>query len=125
VYLGNGGTDRLVDRLGDAGYVARVPGRDARWRSPRQTTTGTAVAWSARIARIARERAIARTLGKLSDTERIALTELCERLVSTLAKQRLEQRAAGFTPAGGALCRMCVSPRAVATKAPVPSRKWR
>jgi hypothetical protein len=50
---------------------------------------------------------IARTLGKLSDTERIALTELCERLVSTLAKQRLEQRAAGFTPAGGAPCRMC------------------
>jgi MarR family transcriptional repressor of emrRAB len=102
--LTHSGTVRLVDRLVSAGYVKRVPARDARSRSPILTTTGATVA---RRVRIARERAIARPFGKLSDVERATLTGLCERLVSAVTKQRLEQRAAGFTPAGGALCRMC------------------
>jgi MarR family transcriptional regulator, negative regulator of the multidrug operon emrRAB len=102
--LTHSGAVRLVDRLVSAGYVARAPGRDARSHSPRLTTTGVKVAQRVRIAR---EGAIARTLGTLSDTERATLTRLCERLISALTRQRLEQRAAGFTPAGGALCRMC------------------
>ncbi len=102
--LTHSGTVRLVDRLVNAGYVARMPGCDGRWRSPILTKTGATVA---KRVRIARERAIARPLGKLSGVERAALAGLCERLVSALTKQRLEQRAAGFTPAGGALCRMC------------------
>ena len=102
--LTHSGTVRLVDRLVDAGYVVRMPGRDARSRSPILTATGTRVA---RRARIAREGAIARHLEKLSDIDRATLTGLCERLVSAVTKQRLAQRRAGFTPAGGALCRMC------------------
>ena len=102
--LTHSGTVRLVDRLVDAGYVVRMPGRDARSRSPILTATGTRVA---RRVRIAREGAIARHLGKLSKIERATLTGLCERLVSAVTKQRLAQRRAGLTPAGGALCRMC------------------
>ena len=102
--LTHSGTVRLVDRLVDAGYVMRMPGRDARSRSPILTATGTRVA---RRVRIAREGAIARHLGKLSEIERATLTRLCERLVSAVTEQRLAQRRAGFTPAGGALCRMC------------------
>ena len=102
--LTHSGTVRLVDRLVDAGYVARRPGRDARSRSPVLTRTGARVAQRVRIAR---EGAIARPLRKLSAIECATLTELCERLVRAITKQRLDQRAAGFTPAGGALCRMC------------------
>ena len=102
--LTHSGTVRLVDRLVDAGYVARRPGRDARSRSPVLTRTGARVA---RRVRIARDGAIAGPLGTLSAIERATLTELCERLVGAITKQRLDQRAAGFTPAGGALCRMC------------------
>jgi DNA-binding MarR family transcriptional regulator len=102
--LTHSGTVRLVDRLVNAGYVTRMPGRDARSRLPVLTTTGVTVA---KRVRIAREGAIARTFGTLSDTERTSLTRLSERLVTAITKQRLEQRAAGVTPAGGALCRMC------------------
>jgi DNA-binding MarR family transcriptional regulator len=102
--LTHSGTVRLVDRLVNAGYVTRMPGRDARSRLPMLTTAGLAVA---KRVRIARERAIARTVRALSDTERTTLTRLSERLVTAITKQRLEQRAAGVMPAGGALCRMC------------------
>jgi DNA-binding MarR family transcriptional regulator len=102
--LTHSGAVRLVDRLVSAGYVARTPARDARSHSPRLTTTGVKVAQRVRIARAG---AIARTLGTLSDTERATLMGLCERVVSTITRQRLEQRAAGLAPEGGALCRMC------------------
>ena len=102
--LTHSGTVRLVDRLVRAGHVERIPGRDARSRSPVLTTTGARVA---RRVRIARERAIVRHLGKLSGTERATLAGLSERLISAVTKHRLEQRRAGFTPPGGALCRMC------------------
>jgi DNA-binding MarR family transcriptional regulator len=102
--LTHSGAVRLVDRLVSAGYVARTPGRDARSQSPVLTRTGARVAQRVRIAR---EGAIARPLRTLSAIERATLTELCERLVGAVTKQRLDQRAAGFTPAGGALCRMC------------------
>jgi DNA-binding MarR family transcriptional regulator len=102
--LTHSGTVRLVDRLVEAGYVERIPGVDARSRVPILTTTGAKVA---KRLRIAREDAIVRHLAKLSDHERVSLTRLCERLVGAVTKQRLEERRAGFTPAGGALCRMC------------------
>jgi DNA-binding MarR family transcriptional regulator len=102
--LTHSGTVRLVDRLVSAGYVARMPGRDARSRSPILTTSGATVA---RRVRSARERAIARHLVTLSNNERSSLTRLCESLISAVTKQRLEHRNAGLTPAGGALCRMC------------------
>lgn len=102
--LTHSGTVRLVDRLVSSGYVARMPGRDARSCSVILTAAGATVA---RHVRDAREGAIARPLRTLSGDERAALTGLCERLVGALAKQRLEQRAAGVMPAGGALCRMC------------------
>jgi DNA-binding MarR family transcriptional regulator len=102
--LTHSGAVRLVDRLVSAGYVARTPGRDARSHSPRLTTTGIKVAQRVRIAR---DGAIARTLGTLSAAERATFTGLCERVVSAITRQRLEQRAAGLAPEGGALCRMC------------------
>jgi MarR family transcriptional repressor of emrRAB len=102
--LTHSGTVRLVDRLVEAGYVERIPGLDARSRVPILTTTGAKVA---KRVRIAREDAIVRHLAKLSDNERASLSRLCERLLSAVTKQRLEQRSAGITPAGGALCRMC------------------
>jgi len=102
--LTHSGTVRLVDRLVKAGYVARIPGRDARSRLPILTATGTKVA---KRVRIAREAAIARPLLQLPAIERATLTSLCERLVSAITKQRLAQRAGGLTPAGGALCRLC------------------
>lgn len=102
--LTHSGTVRLVDRLVSAGYITRMPGRDARSCSLILTATGANVA---RRVRAAREGAIARSLRTLSNDERAALTRLCEQLVGAIARQRLEQRAAGFTPAGGALCRMC------------------
>ena len=81
-----------------------MPGGDARSHSPILTAAGARVAQRVRIAR---EGAIARHFGRLSEIERATLTALCERLVTALTKQRLGQRRAGFPPAGGALCRMC------------------
>jgi MarR family transcriptional regulator, negative regulator of the multidrug operon emrRAB len=102
--LTHSGTVRLVDRLGGAGYVTRAPGGDARSRSIRLTTRGAALA---RSIRRGRERAILAPLETLSDSERAILSALCERLVGALTRERLEQRAAGGAPGGGALCRTC------------------
>lgn len=104
VGLTHSGAVRLVDRLVAAGYAERGPGRNARSLTVTLTPTGVAVA---RRVRAARQSAITRTIGQLSDSQRATLTELCESLISELTRQRLEQRAAGGTPAGGALCRMC------------------
>jgi MarR family transcriptional regulator, negative regulator of the multidrug operon emrRAB len=104
VGLTHSGAVRLVDRLVAAGYAERGAGRNARSVAVTLTPTGAAVAHRVRAAR---HRAIARTIGQLSDSQRATLTELCENLISELTQQRLEQRAAGSTPAGGALCRMC------------------
>lgn len=104
VGLTHSGAVRLVDRLVAAGYAERGPGRNARSLKVTLTPTGTAAAHRVRAAR---HNAITRTIGQLSDSQRATLTELCESLISELTQQRLEQRAAGGTPAGGALCRMC------------------
>ncbi len=104
VGLTHSGAVRLVDRLVLAGYVVRGQGQDGRSREITLTTRGATLA---RRVRRARERAIAQTLESFSTTERAHLTELCERLVGALTRQRLEQRAAGVAPTGGALCRTC------------------
>lgn len=104
VGLTHSGAVRLADRLVAAGYVAKGRGRDARSRALTLTPAGAAVAQRVRAAR---ERAMTRTIEMLSDRQRTTLTGLCESLIGELTRQRLEQRAAHVTPAGGALCRMC------------------
>lgn len=104
VGLTHSGAVRLVDRLVVAGFVAREPGSDARSRSVTLTPEGGR---RAHRVRTARQEAIARTIEQLTDGERAVLTELCERLIARLTRQRLKRRAANRTPAGGALCRMC------------------
>jgi MarR family transcriptional regulator, negative regulator of the multidrug operon emrRAB len=104
VGLTHSGAVRLVDRLVGAGYVERGAGRNARSLTLTLTTTGAAVAHRVRAAR---HNTITQAIGQLSDSQRATLTELCESLISQLTQQRLQQRAAGVTPAGGALCRMC------------------
>ena len=104
VGLTHSGGVRLVDRLVAAGYAERGPGRNARSLTVTLTPTGAALAHSVRAAR---HNVITRTTGQLSDIQRATLTKLCESLIGELTQQRLEQRAAGGAPAGGALCRMC------------------
>jgi hypothetical protein len=43
----------------------------------------------------------------LTDQQRHDLVQACEILITNVTHQRLARRAAGQTPAGGALCRMC------------------
>lgn len=104
VGLTHSGAVRLVDRLVADGLVNRGPGRDARSRAVTLTAVGTRLA---RRIRIARERVVTRAVEQLSEPERARLTSLCERLIAELAHERLERRAAGSSPSGGALCRMC------------------
>ena len=102
--LTHSGSVRLADRLVAAGYIERRPGVDGRTLTLALTTAGTDVA--TRI-RDAREAAIVRAFQELTDEHRIALGEICELLITRLTDLRLEQRAAGGEPRGGALCRMC------------------
>lgn len=104
VGLTHSGTVRLVDRLVDGGYVARVRGRDGRSRSVTLTPHGATLA---RRVRRSRARGIAQLLATLSEPDRARLTELSQMLVGTVAQQRLARRARGDPPAGGALCRTC------------------
>jgi MarR family transcriptional repressor of emrRAB len=102
--LTHSGTVRLADRLVAAGYVERRPGVDARSLTLTLTPAGRAVAWQIRAAR---EGALIGALQELTGPHRAALTEICEQLIATLTRLRLEQRAAGGEPRGGAICRMC------------------
>jgi DNA-binding MarR family transcriptional regulator len=102
--LTHSGAVRLVDRLAEAGHVERTAGDDARSRRVRLTRRGSTVA---RRVRAARETALADVVDGLTAAERAALTKLSARIVARLTDQRLAARAAGSTPAGGALCRVC------------------
>lgn len=104
VGLTHSGAVRLVDRLAAEGLVTRGASRDGRARSITLTASGTKLA---RQVRVARDRVVNRAIEQLTDDERATLTNLCERLVPDITRRRLEQRRAGDTPAGGALCRMC------------------
>lgn len=101
--LTHSGAVRLVDRLGDAGLVARQPGRDGRSGAIMLTARGRAV--SRRISE-ARAAAIGAALEGLTGKDRRALLALAETLVATVTAQRLEARQhGGETPAW--LCRVC------------------
>jgi DNA-binding MarR family transcriptional regulator len=102
--LTHSGTVRTVDRLAAGGLVMREPGRDERSRAVTLTTEGRVAALALREQRY---RATAALLEGLSDRQRSQLTHACEVLVSNLTRKRLQQRAAGTAPAGGALCRLC------------------
>lgn len=104
VGLTHSGAVRLVTRMAGAGLVERSVGSDARSVTVTLTRRGKAVARKVRDRRTSEVRA---TLSGLSDEELDHLTHACERLVATMTKRRLEQRAAGDGPPGGALCRMC------------------
>jgi MarR family transcriptional repressor of emrRAB len=104
VGLTHSGAVRLVDRLVRAGYVARGPGADARSLTVGLTAAGRELAEEIRAAR---ERSLTAAVAGLSEQQRAMLGEICEQLVGDLTRQRLEQRATGEDPAGGALCRYC------------------
>jgi MarR family transcriptional repressor of emrRAB len=104
VGLTHSGAVRLVDRLVADGLVTRGASRDGRARSITLTPSGAKLA---RQVRTARDRVVSRAIEQLTDNERATLTTLCERLIADITWHRLEQRHAGDTPAGGALCRMC------------------
>jgi MarR family transcriptional regulator, negative regulator of the multidrug operon emrRAB len=104
VGLTHSGAVRLADRLVAAGYVERHAGADARSLTLTLTPSGRVVA---RRIRAAREGTLRQVFEELSGDQRAALGEICEQLIATLTRLRLEQRAAGGVPAGGALCRMC------------------
>ena len=89
------GTVRLVDRLEEAGYVARRPGRDGRSVSVRLTASGRRAA--ARVS-AARAEVLENALSGLGATERRALDHVISRVLVGLI------RGPGATRW---MCRMC------------------
>jgi DNA-binding MarR family transcriptional regulator len=77
------GTVRLVDRLVEAGYVARGPGGDRRSRSITLTAEGHRAA--ERVAR-ARADVLGSALAELSPDERATLHALAGRLLATFVR---------------------------------------
>lgn len=104
VGLTHSGTVRLVDRLTEAGLVRRATGSDQRSITIALTGRGKRLAQRIRAARAAQaEHAVA----TLTTRQRRELARTCELVLANLTAERLEQRARGESPAGGALCRMC------------------
>ena len=77
------GTVRLVDRLQDAGYVTRRPGRDGRSVSLRLTASGRRAA--ERVS-AARAEVLRGALASLAPAERQALDELVGRVLAGLIR---------------------------------------
>lgn len=102
--LTHSGTVRLVDRLAQAGLVVRESGQDQRSRAVVLTSEGHSAALALRARR---RSAMAALLEGVAGPEREQLTRACEVLIANLTRERLLQRAAGRSPAGGALCRWC------------------
>ena len=102
--LTHSGAVRLVNRLAGAGVVERSEGPDGRTVTVTLTPRGRSVAMRIRSARRA---AIASALSGLTDRRREDLTAICEVLITNIASARLQTRATGRLPSGGALCRMC------------------
>jgi MarR family transcriptional regulator, negative regulator of the multidrug operon emrRAB len=104
VGLTHSGAVRLVDRLVEAGWATRRPGDDARSVKISLTRRGRTVAERVRSRR---SDELASALAGLTARQRHDLMQACEVVVANLTRRRLDQRAAGAQPAGGALCRMC------------------
>lgn len=102
--LTHSGAVRLVNRLVAAGYVTRGPGGNARSVAVTLTPAGRTAALELRAAR---QDAIVETMAGLTDPQRRELASACEVLIGALRADRLARRAAGESPAGGALCRLC------------------
>ena len=102
--LTHSGAVRLVDRLAAGGLVERDAGDDLRSKCVTLTRAGRRAAL-----RLRRKRAqvVQSALGGLTAAQRRQLTTACEAAVGSVTAQRLAMRAAGETPAGGALCRLC------------------
>jgi DNA-binding MarR family transcriptional regulator len=77
------GTVRLVDRLQDAGYVVRRPGRDGRSVSLRLTPSGRR---AAKRVSTARADVLNEALSTLAPDERRALDELVSRVIVSLIR---------------------------------------
>ena len=104
VGLTHSGGVRLVDRLSELGYVTR------RVRPPGRSVVVTLTPQGADAAdRIERARAavLDRAIRSLSGPEQDFLASAVSTLIRDIARDRLDRRAAGDPPRGGALCRMC------------------
>jgi MarR family transcriptional regulator, negative regulator of the multidrug operon emrRAB len=101
--LTHSGAVRLVDRLGELGYVRRREAPDRRAVSIRLTTRGRAVA--KRVA-AARAQATHPLIAALAPSERARLSATLETVIEAIVDARLARRASqGW---GGAwLCRLC------------------
>jgi MarR family transcriptional regulator, negative regulator of the multidrug operon emrRAB len=104
VGLSHSGAVRLVDRLALNGYVERRPCSDGRQVALVLTGRGHA---AARRVLAARSAALKSVLGGLSPAERRSLTEIADKLIRSITRERLEERAQGRVPTGGWLCRLC------------------
>lgn len=105
VGLTHSGAVRLVNRLVTAGYAERGPGDDdSRTVTVTLTPKGRA---TARLVRDRRQQAVTAALTGLTGQQRDQLTAACELVIANLTRERLDRRARGRSPAGGALCRMC------------------
>jgi DNA-binding MarR family transcriptional regulator len=104
VDLTHSGGVRLVDRLVTDGLAERRPGRDGRSVALALTARGRRLAIRTRTAR---RDALADVLDVLEPSERRQLTTIVEKLIGAVVTERLETRAAGDSPPGGWLCRLC------------------
>jgi MarR family transcriptional repressor of emrRAB len=95
---------RVVDRLVGDGLAERRPGADGRSVALALTPVGRRLAVRVRDARQA---TLQQALAVLDDSEQAALGDLLDKLVAGVVGRRLEARAAGATPPGGWLCRLC------------------
>ncbi|OLE21410.1 MAG: hypothetical protein AUG44_27645 [Actinobacteria bacterium 13_1_20CM_3_71_11] len=89
------GAVRLVDRLAEAGFVARGPGEDGRSRSVSLTPRGRRVA--ARVS-AARAATVTGALAGLSATERATLGRLLDRVMANVVHAK---------DGGAWICRLC------------------
>ena len=104
VGLTHSGGVRLVDRLTELGYVTR------RVRPPGRSVVVTLTQEGANVAdRIERARAdvLGRAIRSLCGSEQDLLASAMSTVIGDIARDRLDRRAAGNPPRGGALCRMC------------------
>lgn len=104
VGLTHSGGVRVVDRLVGEGLAERRPGPDGRTVALALTPAGRRLAGDVRHARQA---SLRRVVEVLDDGEQAELSAILDKLVAGAVGRRLEARAAGATPPGGWLCRLC------------------